>query len=101
MIKLSVMYPNGENNRFDIAYYLETHIALVRRLLGPLLQDISVDEGIAALGTPAPYLAMGHLLFNSMEDMKTALDTHGQPLMADIPNYTNSQPTIQISEVKL
>ena len=26
---------------------------------------------------------------------------HAQAILADIPNYTNSQPTIQISEVKL
>jgi hypothetical protein len=27
------------------------------------------------------------------------MGAHGQELMADIPNYTNIQPTIQISEI--
>jgi len=26
---------------------------------------------------------------------------HAQSILADIPNYTNTQPTIQISEVRL
>ena len=101
MIKISVMYPGGEGRTFDMAYYLETHIALVRRLLGGRLKSVSVDRGIGIPGSPAPYLAIGHLLFDSVEDLQAALATHGPALMADIPNYTNSQSAIQVSEVKL
>jgi uncharacterized protein (TIGR02118 family) len=101
MIKISVMYPSGEGSTFDMAYYLETHVALARKLLGAALKGMSVDQGIGIPGTPAPYLAMGHLLFDSMEDMNAALDTHGAELKADIPNYTNAPATIQVSEVKI
>ena len=101
MIKISVMYPSGEGSTFDMDYYLETHVALVRKLLGAALKGMSVDQGIGIPGTPAPYLAMGHLLFDSMEDMNAALDTHGAALKADIPNYTNAPATIQVSEVKM
>ena len=101
MIKISVMYPSGEGSTFDMAYYLETHTPLVRRLLGAQLKGVSVDQGIGLPGSPAPYLAIGHLLFDSVEDLQAALDTHGPALMADIPNYTNSQPTFQVSEAKM
>jgi len=84
-----------------MAYYLETHIPLVRRLLGAQLKGVSVDRGIGIPGSPAPYQAIGHLLFDSVVDLQAALDTHGPALMADIPNYTNSQPAIQVSEVKM
>jgi len=103
MIKVSVLYPNHEGSTFDMAYYCNTHIPLVRRLLGPALKGVAVEQGIGGIapGSPAPYLAMGHLLFESLEAFQKAFEPNAQALLADIPNYTNAQPLIQISEVKL
>ena len=42
---------------------------------------------------------MGHLYFDSTDAFQTAFAPHAQSILADIPNYTNTQPTIQISEV--
>jgi uncharacterized protein (TIGR02118 family) len=98
LIKLSVMYPNSDGVTFDMKYYLNSHTPLVQRTLGTTLKGISVDQGVAGQG---PYLAMGHLLFDSLEAFQAALADHGPTLMADIPNYTNAQPIIQVSEVKL
>ena len=44
---------------------------------------------------------MGHLLFDSVEEFGAAFTAHAPSIMADIPNYTNTQPVIQISQVKL
>jgi uncharacterized protein (TIGR02118 family) len=44
---------------------------------------------------------MCHLLFNSVEDFGAAFAQHGAAIQADIPNYTNTQPIIQISAVKM
>jgi len=44
---------------------------------------------------------MGHLYCDSVEAFQTAFAPHAQTIMADIPNYTDIQPTIQISEVKI
>ena len=102
MIKLSVMYPNHDGATFNMDYYCNRHMPLVRQLLGDKLKGLAVDQGIAALsGSPAPFLAMGHLQFESTADLEWALATHGPALMADIPNYTNTQATIQISEIKM
>jgi uncharacterized protein (TIGR02118 family) len=101
MIKLSVMYPNGEGATFDMDYYCANHIRFVRQSLGAALKGIAVDQGIAQPGSPAPFLAMGHLMFDSMLDLQSALDVHGPKLMADIPNYANTRPTIQISEIRM
>ena len=101
MIKLSVLYPNRDAATFDIKYYCDSHMPFVRQTLGAALQGVAVDEGIGQPGSPAPFLAMCHLLFDSLADMQSALDAHGPKLMADIPNFTNVQPTIQISEVKM
>ena len=103
MIKVSVLYPSGEGKKFDMTYYLDHHMPLVRRLLGPALQGISVEHGISGEkpGSAAPYIAAGHLLFQSLETYQTSFAPHAQEIIADIPQYTNSEPLIQIGEVKL
>lgn len=101
MIKASVMYPNGDDTTFDMDYYCNSHMALVRELLGVKVKGIGVDQGIGQPGTPAPFIAIGHLMFDSVEEFQSAMNAHGPKLMADIPNYTNSRPTIQVSEVKM
>ena len=103
MIKVSVLYPNREGGKFDMAYYCDKHISMVRQLLGGALKGVAVEQGIAGgePGAPAPYLAIGHLSFDSVETFMTAFLPVADTLQGDIPNYTNSRPTIQISEVKL
>lgn len=103
MIKVTVVYPNAAGSRFDMAYYCQTHIRLVRRLVGTALKGVAVEQGIAGgtPGSPAPYLAIGQLQFDSVEAFQTGFGPHAQKIMADIPNYTNVQPVIQISEVKM
>jgi uncharacterized protein (TIGR02118 family) len=99
MVKISVLYPNQPGVRFDEQYYMTSHMALVGRLLGPVLKGAGVDKGMATPEGPAPYLFIAHLCFESMEAMQSAMDAHGAVLMADIPNYTDIQPVIQVSDV--
>ena len=103
MIKVSVLYPSGKGNIFNMNYYLATHIPLVRRLSGAALKRVEVEEGIGGLmpGSVPAYLAMGHLYFESVQAFQVAFEPHAAEITGDIPNYTNTQPTIQISEVKL
>jgi uncharacterized protein (TIGR02118 family) len=97
------MYPNSEGSTLDMAYYCSRHIPLVREKLGAALKGSAVDQGIGGPepGSPAPYLAIGHLLFESVEAFQASFGSHAQAILSDIPNYTNTQPTIQISEVKM
>jgi uncharacterized protein (TIGR02118 family) len=44
---------------------------------------------------------MGHLYFDSVESFQKSFAPHAERIMGDLPNYTDSQPLIQISEVKL
>jgi uncharacterized protein (TIGR02118 family) len=102
MIMVSVMYPNNEGSTFDMTYYCQTHIPMVRQKLGAALKGVVVEQGIGGEepGSPAPYLALCHLLFESVGAFQTSFAPHAQQFEADTPNYTNTQPTIQISEVK-
>jgi len=50
-------------------------------------------------GTDAAYIAMCHFLFNSAEDFMAAFTPHAAVLQSDMPNYTDIEPIIQVSEV--
>jgi uncharacterized protein (TIGR02118 family) len=101
MIKVSVMYPNGPDTRFDHDYYRDNHMPMVKSKLGDALKFYTVDKGLAggAPGTAATYAAAGHLHLDSVESFQAAFGPHAKQIMADIPNYTNITPLIQISEV--
>jgi uncharacterized protein (TIGR02118 family) len=103
MIKVSVLYPNRQGTNFDMSYYINRHMVMVQQLLGTRLKGMSVEQGISGAqpGSSASYVAMGHLLFDSVEDYQTSFGPHAEAILADIPNYTNSEPIIQISEVKM
>lgn len=104
MIRVSVMYPSGEGKKFDYGYYANKHMALVKERLGSLgLIRLEVDKGLGggAPGAAAPFACIGHLYFNSVADFQNAMKPHGQELMADVPNFTNITPQMQISEVIL
>ena len=103
MIKVSVLYPNGEGHTFDWAYYLDSHTPMIRQKLAGALKGISIDQGLGggAPGTPPSYVAMCELMFDSVESFQQAFDVHAAAILADIPNYTNTQPIVQVSEVKL
>jgi uncharacterized protein (TIGR02118 family) len=101
MIKVSVMYPNTPGCKFDHAYYANNHMPMVKRKLGAACRSYTVDKGLAggAPGAPATYVGMCHIFCDSVEAFQTAFGPHAQEIMADIPNYTNLTPVIQISEV--
>jgi uncharacterized protein (TIGR02118 family) len=63
MVKVSVLYPNGAGTKFDMTYYLNQHIPMVRRLLGSALKGVTVEHGISGEepGSLAPYIATGHI----------------------------------------
>ena len=103
MIKVSVMYPNGKDSKFDIAYYCDKHMPMVKQKMGAALKSMAVEQGIAGgePGAPPTYLAFGHMYFDTVEAFQAAFAPHAAEIMGDIPNYTNTKAVLQISEVKL
>jgi uncharacterized protein (TIGR02118 family) len=102
MIRVSVMYPAGEGKKFDVDYYVKRHMALVQQRLGSLgLRRWEVDRGVAggAPGAPAPFACVGHIYFDSVDAFQKAMAPHGKELFADVPNFTNITPQVQISEI--
>ena len=103
MIKVSVFYPNRAGCRFDMQYYCEKHIPMVQQKLGAACKQVAAEQGVggAAPGSQPAFIAMGHLYCESVEAFQAAFAPHAQEIMADIKNYTDIEPTIQISDVKL
>jgi uncharacterized protein (TIGR02118 family) len=100
MIKVSVMYPNGPDARFDETYYRDRHMPMVKELMGDALHYYTVDRAVRGeAGANAAYIAMGHLFCDSVDAFQAAFGPHADRIMADIPNYSNQKPVIQISEV--
>jgi uncharacterized protein (TIGR02118 family) len=101
MIKVNIFYPNGPERRFDMDYYKNKHMPMVKDKLGAACTGFTVDAGLAGgvPGQPATYVAVGALLCTSVEAFGAAMAANAKDIMADIPNYTDAQPTIQISQV--
>jgi len=101
MIKVSVMYPNTAGARFDHAYYRDKHMPLVKARLGSACLYYTVDKGIGggAPGSAAPYVGMCHIFSESLTDFQAGFGPHAREIMADIANYTDLTPVMQISEV--
>jgi uncharacterized protein (TIGR02118 family) len=74
---------------------------LVKKKMADGCKSYTVDKGLAggAPGAPATYIGMYHIFCESVEAFQAGLGPHAQEIMADIPNYTNLSPVIQISEV--
>jgi uncharacterized protein (TIGR02118 family) len=103
MIKVSVFYPYSNGSSFDMKYYVEKHMPMVKQKIGAACKGVAVEQGIGggAPGAPPAYVAMGHMYFDSLEAFQAAFGPHEQAIRGDVPNYTKIQPSIQISEVKL
>lgn len=103
MIKISILYPN--TGRFDMAYYLNTHLPRSIELLGKGkgYRGVSVERGLggAAPDSAPTYVAMCHYLFDTAEDFMAAFMPHATELQGDMPNYTDIETVIQVSEVSI
>lgn len=101
MIKVTVFYPNAAGKHFNIDYYKPVHIPLVCRLLGSALKGVNVEQGISG-EQPGSTLPRDRAPdFDSVEDFQTSFGKHAEKTVADVTNYTNSEPVLQISELRL
>lgn len=99
---MMISYPNQEGSRFDVDYYLNQHMTLVVEKLGARgLITAAVDQGVAG-GTPGSkpkYQIQCHLNFSTIEELDAALKAEGAALMADLANFTDVRPEVQVNQV--
>ena len=101
MIKVTILYPNSEGKTFNMDYYSKKHMPMIDSLFGDTLKQYKIDNGIAgrAPEEPVPFLAIGYLYFDTLSDYENSFGPNAKQILGDIPNYTNIQPIVQISEV--
>lgn len=102
MITVSVLYPNSDGATFDMDYYVSSHMPMVAGKLGSALKGWWAEQGVGGglQGEPAPYIASGHLRFDSVQDFHDSFGPNAEAIVADVPNYTNTGPVFQIAEVR-
>ena len=100
MITVSVLYPNADDLKFDMDYYLNRHMTLLSQRMGSALKGYIVDKGIAgaAAGSKATYHVILRMKFESVDAFEKAFNPHAAEIVGDIPNYTNARPVIQIND---
>jgi uncharacterized protein (TIGR02118 family) len=97
MIRASLLYPNEPGKKFDFDYYIKKHMAMVSKKAKPYgFIRYEVDK---AADSSSPFIAVGHLYFKSLEGYQNGAAASAEALMADIPNFTDIMPQIQVSEI--
>jgi uncharacterized protein (TIGR02118 family) len=102
MYCLSVLYPNRPGARFDLDYYIETHMRLVQDRLGPgglIRYELASGRSGWPPAAPAPYVMICDMYFPSRDALERAFGAHRDELVADIPVYTNIAPQMYVSEI--
>ena len=103
MIRVRFSYPNKPGSHFNADYYINVHMPLAIRLLGSALKHVSAEIGISSAMPDQPPLnaAMCAFDFESVQAFTEAVMPHYQQLQADIPNYTDIEPIVQINEIRI
>ncbi|MEO1260510.1 MAG: EthD family reductase [Bacteroidota bacterium] len=101
LTKVTILYPNGEGKTFDMEYYANEHMPMLADLFGDSLKHLEIDQGLSGRtpDEPIPFLAIGYLYFESLSAYQKSFGPNAEKILNDIPNYTNIQPVVQISEV--
>ncbi|MGS0748360.1 EthD family reductase [Halpernia sp. GG3] len=101
MIKVSILYRNGNDVKFDAEYYKNTHLKMISEKIGTALKGLELDLGIGGRKDeePAPYVAIAHLHFEDLNSFKKSFLPHSELFGADVKNYSNVSGELQISEI--
>jgi uncharacterized protein (TIGR02118 family) len=103
MVRVTFLYPNKPGSHFNADYYIDVHTPLAIKRLQPALKGVTAEIGIGSAmpGQPAPNAAICAFTFESVEAFTAAVMPHYVELQADIPNYTDIEPVVQISEIRI
>ena len=97
MIQVSILYPSQAGARFDMEYYLHSHIPLCIERLGrsQALRGVEVLRGLAGAvpGTAPAFIALCHFRFDSLADFQDAFGAHAAELQETSPITPMSLPS--------
>ncbi|KAI1338784.1 hypothetical protein F5Y15DRAFT_416554 [Xylariaceae sp. FL0016] len=94
---VSVVYPKGA--KFDMEYYLATHMPLVQKTWAP---SGLKSWKVAQYSNPeSPHCVQAWLEWESVDHWtKAASSSEGATVFADIENFSDKKPEVMIGEIK-
>lgn len=103
MIKVSILYPFSAEARFDFDYYTQRHMPRSIELLSSHsgFRGVTIERGIGGSEPDSSpgYVAACFYVFDSLESFADAFVPHADELQADMVNYTDITPEIQINDI--
>lgn len=98
---VTVLYPNEPDAKYDVDYYINSHMPLVGSTWKPFgMTSWSVIKyGPGPDGAEPKYAFAGILQWDSIENVRKSLAApEAAKVMQDVPNYSNKQPLFLIGE---
>jgi len=99
----TVLYPNEDDTKFDMSYYLQTHMPLVMERFAKYgLKGYQVCEYKPGADGAKPQFCTGcTLIWDKPEDMQGAMSSgdDASAVFSDIPNFCNKQPVLMAGPV--
>ncbi len=101
MIKMSIYYPAEGGSSFDHDYYRTRHVPLIRERLGDACLHAEIEKGLVGRepGSTPKFVAACHIYSPNLGTFQEAYGPHRGEIIADVGNYTDIKPIVQISEV--
>lgn len=98
MIRVMILYPRVQGKKFDMEYYRNNHIPLLKERLEPLKME--VESGLATMGMESPYLMVTHLTFKSIQHLAGKYFFNAHDLNEDQDKFTDLKPVFQVGEIE-
>lgn len=97
-VTLQVIYPASAGTKFDMDYYINTHLPMVGEHMGAHIDHTLVTRGVSAPdGGDAGFYAVASIVFADQGAMDAAMGKAG-PVVADIANFTDTAPQMLVGE---
>jgi uncharacterized protein (TIGR02118 family) len=94
---LTILYPNGENVRWDVDYYRTHHMPLIMSLYKKeAIKRFELRKGDTgqAPGSKPAYIGSVNIYINDQKAFEEAGKKNGQALRDDVPHFSSAQPTV-------
>ena len=94
MQSVMIMYPKSDGTHFDMDYYTSKHMPMFAEALGEVCQGWGVMQPMGD-----DYHAIAWAMVSDMASFGAAMQERGGPVLADVPNYTNTQPSMIMGSI--
>lgn len=89
-----IMYPKAADSHFDMEYYTSKHMPMFAEVLGDVCQGWGVMEPMGD-----DHHAIAWAMVSDAGGFGAAMQERGRTVLADVANYTNTQPQMIMGAV--